>query len=105
MKSIRVNHYTKAIVFSSIFCGIMLHGPSGIFPLFLVGSAVILVFPVLRPFMAYQENIYPTPAVVDFPILLVLYPIYFALLFSPILVIAILNERKKPEQGTGGNAF
>jgi len=99
MKWIKGTHYVISIPVASAYCSILLHSSVDIFPFFFIGLAVLLALPLLSPFMAYQESIYPTPAVIDFPILIVIYPLYFSILFSPLLIIAFLNERRNPEQG------
>ncbi len=102
MKWIKETHYLIAIPVASAYCSILLHSSPDTFPFFFIGLAALLVLPLISPFMAYQESIYPTPAVIDFPILMFIYPLYFAIMFSPLLFIAFLNGRRNPESGSRG---
>lgn len=49
--------------------------------------------------MLYQETVYLTPMVRDFPYLMAIYPIYFALLLSPLLWLVLKKRKKDAEQG------
>lgn len=100
MKVIRLYHYILGVICSSLYCGAVIHFAWEIVPLMVLGSAYLLAFPLIAPFMAYQQSIYPTPQASDFPILLALYPLYFAILFSPLLLIALRNKNTEPGGST-----
>jgi uncharacterized membrane protein YjjP (DUF1212 family) len=93
LEDIRPRHYAYAVAFSSVFCGFFIHLASGV--TLCLALAVFAAWPVIYPFMKYQERSYQTPLPQDFPILLVLYPIYFALLFYPLLLIGQRNNKKQ----------
>jgi hypothetical protein len=62
-------------------------------PNFVLVSAYLLVIPLLAPFMKYQQSVCVTPQASDFPVLIGLYPLYFGILFSPFLLIALRNKK------------
>ena len=49
------------------------------------------------------ETVYLTPAVQDFPYLIAVYPIYFALILSPLAFIARRNGNRTAESGRSGD--
>ena len=97
MKYLRPHHYIMGVIFASLYCGSIIHFAWNIVPLAVLKSAYLLAFPLVAPFMAYQQRIYLTPQASDFPVLLALYPFYFAILFSPFLLIALRNKRESTE--------
>lgn len=103
MKRIRLSHYFAAIAVLSIYCSAIVHFWHDDVPTFFDHSAHYLVLPVILPFMLYQETVYLTPAVQDFPYLIAVYPIYFALILSPLAFIARRNGNRTAESGRSGD--
>jgi hypothetical protein len=93
MKSIRISHYVAAIVVLSVYCSGVVHFWYDEVSPFWDYSAHFLVLPVILPFMLYQEGVYLTPAVHDFPYLMAVYPFYFAVILSPLAFIARAKRR------------
>jgi hypothetical protein len=108
MKHITIRHYFAAIVVLSVYCSANIHiWYDRVTPLF-DHSAHLLVLPVILPFMLYQETVYLTPAVHDFPYLMAIYPFYFALILSPLAFIARRNQNQIPNKTahpTAGNVL
>jgi hypothetical protein len=101
-----MRHYFAVIVVLSVYCSVNVHfWHDRVIPFF-DHSAHLLVLPVILPFMLSQETVHLTPAVHDFPYLTAIYPIYFALILSPIAFIARRNQNQtpnKPANPTAGN--
>ena len=99
MKRIRMHHYFAAIVVLSVYCSVNVHFWYDQVSPFFDHLAHLLVLPVILPFMLYQETVYLTPAVHDFPYLMAIYPFYFALILSPLAFIARRNRNRIAESG------
>jgi hypothetical protein len=102
MKRLRMRHYFAVIALLSIYCSAIIHFWYDIVPPVLDHSAHSLVIPIILPFMLYQETVYQTPAVRDFPYLIAVYPIYFAILLSPLAFIAHRNQNRTAEHDGDG---
>ena len=100
LRDIRPRHYGYAVALGSGFCGFFIHLASS-FTVF-VTLAVFAAWPVIYPFMKFQERSNLTPSLQDFPILMAIYPVYFSILFYPILRLGQRN--KEADQGGDGDA-
>jgi len=94
MSSIRPAHYIILVAVAWLYCTTVIQFAFAIVPALMLTFALLLTFPVLAPFMIYQQKIYPTPQPSDFPILILIYLVYFLILFSPVLLMAVKNQRK-----------
>ena len=83
----------------SLYCNVAIHFETGELGALRM-PAFLAVFPILSPFMKYQESIYLTPAPSDFHVLMLIYPVYFAIVFTPLLVVALKNRNS--EQNASG---
>lgn len=70
------------------------HFGAGHLPDALILTAAAPLFPLLYVSEMILQHFFLTPAVQDFPIFFLIYPIYFLLLFSPLIAVAMRNRHR-----------
>ncbi len=81
-------HYLIAVTGCSLYCMISLHILVAVLPKMAIVIAAFISYPLIAIVMNWAESEYLTPAVSDFPMLMLCYPLYFAAIFSPLLLLA-----------------
>jgi len=95
-------HYLAGIIGGSLFCIISLHLLATVMPKMIIALAIIIAYPLIAIFMIWAESAYLTPQISDFPLLMLAYPVYFAVILSPMLIW--IQQKKKAEQDANGDA-